>query len=112
VLPGFLEQSREVLEWFAEHGKGRALLSLMFQYAPLSSEGWGHRQKLRQGPQRTVSRREHERVLSWLEGLGIEDGFVQDPATGDEWLPDFRRRNPFPQGQAAPIWHYGSGYVD
>ena len=34
VLPGLLEQSREVLRWFARHLKDRALLSLMFQYTP------------------------------------------------------------------------------
>ena len=58
-----------------------------------------------------LSRREYEEVLSWLEELAIEDGFIQDPAKDDDWLPDFTRPNPFPQGQAVPIWHYQTGYV-
>ena len=112
VLPGLPAQSREVLEWFAEHGKGRALLSLMFQYTPVSSEGGELGRKPRHGPQRRVSRREYEQVLSWLEELGIEDGFVQEPAENDDWLPDFTRLNPFPLGQAVPVWHYQYGFVD
>ena len=106
VLPGFLEQSREVLEWFAEYEKGRAILSLMFQYTPLRV---GAKRDAVQ-PQRTVSRREYEQVLSWLEELGIDDGFVQEPAADDDWLPDFTRLNPFPEGQAIPVWHFESGY--
>jgi putative pyruvate formate lyase activating enzyme len=106
VLPGLLDQSREVLEWFAGHIRDRALLSLMFQYTPVSS-GRG-----KPSPQRTVKRREYERVLSWLEELGISRGYVQDPARSDDWLPDFARLNPFPAGQAVPVWHYQSGYVE
>ncbi len=106
VLPNLLASSREVLEWFAGQGRDRALLSLMFQYTPLRSGGEGDSEH----PQRTVSRREYEQVLSWLEELGIDDGFVQEPAAGDDWLPDFNQLNPFPQGQAVPIWHYESGY--
>jgi putative pyruvate formate lyase activating enzyme len=108
VLPALLDSSREVLEWFAEHGKGRALLSLMFQYTPLRSGA--ERDAIH--PQRTVNHREYERVLFWLEELGIEDGFVQDPASADDWLPDFTRLNPFPEGQAVPVWHYESGYLE
>jgi putative pyruvate formate lyase activating enzyme len=108
VLPGFLEQSREVLEWFAGQGRDRALLSLMFQYTPVRSGGEGDSEH----PQRTVSRREYEQVLSWLEELGIDEGFVQEPADNEDWLPDFARENPFPKGQAVPIWNYESGYVE
>jgi putative pyruvate formate lyase activating enzyme len=112
VLPGLLDQSREVLEWFAVQMQNLGLLSLMFQFTPVSLEGAGQGRKPQQGPQRRVSRREYEVVLTWLEELGIEDGFVQDPARSDDWLPDFTRLNPFPQGQAVPLWHYESGYVE
>jgi putative pyruvate formate lyase activating enzyme len=111
VLPGFLDQSRQVLEWFAGNLRDQALLSLMFQFTPMSSEGGGQGRRLQQSPQRRVGRREYEEVLSWLEELKIEDGFVQEPAPTDNWLPDFTRRNPFPEGQAVPLWHYQSGYV-
>jgi putative pyruvate formate lyase activating enzyme len=107
VIPGFLDQSRKVLWWFARQLRGRALLSLMFQYTPVRLAGV----TADSHPKRTIRTREYDRVLSWLEELGIDDGYVQDPATGDDWLPDFTRLNPFPRGQAVPIWHYDTGYV-
>jgi putative pyruvate formate lyase activating enzyme len=107
VLPGFLNQSREVLEWFARTLKDRALLSLMFQYTPVRLT----RADTNRHPNRTIGAREYDRVLSWLVELGIDDGYVQDPATGDEWLPDFTRPNPFPEGQAVPLWHCRFGYL-
>jgi len=107
VLPGLLDQSREVLEWFAGELRDRALLSLMFQYTPVLFD----RGKADGNPRRTVSLREHDQVLSWLEELGIDNGYVQDPAENDDWLPDFTRVNPFPKGQAVPIWHYQTGTV-
>lgn len=61
--------------------------------------------------ERTVNRRESRQVLSWLGELGIEDGFVQEPARNSDWLPDFTQAFPFPEGQAVPIWHYESGYI-
>ena len=105
VLPGLPDQSREVLDWFDRHAKGRALLSLMFQYTPVASareQAVGH-------PRRSVNRREYEQVLSRLDELGIDDGYVQDPAVSGDWLPDFTRPNPFPQDQAVPVWHYQNG---
>jgi len=106
VLPDLLEQTREVLCWFAAELKGRALLSLMFQFTPV------HRETEGMLARRTISVSEYEEVLSWLEELEIEEGFVQDPADSDEWLPDFTRLNPFPQDQAEPLWHYKCGYID
>jgi putative pyruvate formate lyase activating enzyme len=133
VLPGLLEQSREVLRCFARHLKDRALLSLMFQYAPTplgeggavvegihTLEGNGVKGR---GPEaggkrsrplhllRTVNRREYRQVLSWLEELGIEDGFLQEPVHNSDWLPDFTRENPFPEDQAVPVWHHESDYL-
>jgi putative pyruvate formate lyase activating enzyme len=98
VLPGFLEQSRRVLEWFSRKLKDRALLSLMLQYTPPRRRS--------AAPDRPVSRREYRRLLGWLEELDIEDGYIQEPACGPDWLPDFTRRNPFPPGQAVTVWHF------
>jgi putative pyruvate formate lyase activating enzyme len=57
-------------------------------------------------PVRRVSREEYLQVQGWLEELGIEQGFIQEPEPDSDWLPDFTRRNPFPPGQARPVWHY------
>ncbi|AEF82853.1 radical SAM protein [Leadbettera azotonutricia] len=98
ALPGCLEATREVLGWFAEHCKGRALLSLMTQYTPVGSG--------KNIPDRYVSETEYETMLGWLEEFGIEDGFCQELAAGSEWLPDFNKSNPFSSELSSPVWHW------
>jgi len=97
ILPGYLESTRSVLRWFAEHAKGSALLSLMTQYTPIPGRG-------DTAPQRYVAKEEYETVMKWLDEFGIEDGFCQELVTGNEWLPDFRRVNPFPSKLSVPVW--------
>jgi putative pyruvate formate lyase activating enzyme len=104
VLPGHLESTREVLRWFAEHGQGRALLSLMTQYTPPSGAG----ERAQAAPKRLVSKRDYEIVLGWLEEFGIEDGFYQEPPEVSGPMPDFTQENPFPPELAAPVWHFQS----
>jgi putative pyruvate formate lyase activating enzyme len=108
VLPGLLESTRQVLRWFAGSLNGRALLSVMFQYTPNS------RANLSAGPglsRRRLLTPEIRRVLGWLEELDVDDGYVQEVAEADSWLPDFGRTNPFPPGQAKPLWHWRDGEV-
>jgi putative pyruvate formate lyase activating enzyme len=102
VLPGRLESTRRVLHWFADHCRGRALLSLMTQYTPVDTAGPlpGH-----------VGRRDYERLVAWLDELGIEEGFCQEPSPGAARLPDFSRTNPFPPELALPVWSWRTGLV-
>jgi putative pyruvate formate lyase activating enzyme len=110
VIPGYLENTREVLRWFAENCKGRALLSLMTQYTPVQASG---KKENRRGedevtaiPARYISEEEYETVLSMLDEFGIDDGFCQELITGSDWLPDFTRPNPFSSELSVPVWHY------
>jgi len=98
VIPGFLENTRQVLAWFAEHCKGRALLSLMTQYTPVGTDATI--------PRRYVSEDEYTAVLSMLDEFGIDDGFCQELVKGSDWLPDFTRANPFSSELSVPVWHY------
>jgi putative pyruvate formate lyase activating enzyme len=108
VLPGYLEATREVIRWFADHGRGRALLSLMTQYTPIK----GMEAKGEDGPPgRFLNREEYERVCGWLEDFGIEEGFYQELAPDDEWLPDFNRVNPFSSKLSLPVWHWREGLI-
>jgi putative pyruvate formate lyase activating enzyme len=124
VLPGYLESTRRVLQWFAEHCQTRALLSLMTQYTPVSpgrpddhslppdhTEGGA--------PGRYVDQDEYGQILEWLEEYGIEEGFCQEPVSrtvpelvpDDGWLPDFNRTNPFSSELSEPIWHWREGFI-
>ncbi|MCL2410675.1 MAG: radical SAM protein [Treponema sp.] len=97
ILPGYLESTRSVLQWFADNAKGRAALSLMTQYTPIPG-------KEKNAPDRYVNKEEYETVIKWLEEFQIEDGFFQELLTSEEWLPDFRRANPFPSDILTPVW--------
>ncbi|MCL1991897.1 MAG: radical SAM protein [Spirochaetes bacterium] len=90
VLPGHLEASRRVLEWFARHAKGRAVLSLLTQYSP-------PRRAARNAagidlPRGRVSREDEVTLAQWLEELKIEDGFFQGRPLSSVRPSDLARR--------------------
>ena len=109
VIPGYLENTREVLHWFAENCKGRAQLSVMTQYTPVQAGGRKENRRVEEEtaiPSRYVSEEEYETVLSMLDEFGIDDGFCQELVTGSDWLPDFTRPNPFSSELSVPVWHW------
>ena len=104
VLPDCMGSTREVLQWFAEHCSGKALLSLMFQYTPVK--------KAENIPGRYITEKEYSMALRWLEEFGIEDGYCQELVPGNtDWLPDFRKPNPFPSDLSIPVWHWKNGFI-
>jgi putative pyruvate formate lyase activating enzyme len=100
VVPGGVEDTARVLSWFKENLEGRAMISLMFQYTPIP------RLRLEAPMDRMVSGEERDRVLAILDALSIEDGYVQEPETDAEWLPDFVAARPFPSGRSKVVWHF------
>jgi putative pyruvate formate lyase activating enzyme len=107
VIPGYLENTRDVLRWFAENCKGYALLSLMTQYTPVAGGGGKHVDEGAPAiPSRYVSSEEYDSVLSMLDEFEIDDGFCQELVTGSDWLPDFTRPNPFSSELSVPVWHW------
>ena len=109
VLPGFLENTYRVLEWFSRHLRYRAILSLMFQYTPLP-KGVVAPEEVKASSwvawDRGVSEDEYQRVLEYLEEFRIRDGFVQEYAPRDDLLPDFGKPAAFPKELATPLWSW------
>ncbi|NIZ40074.1 radical SAM protein [Entomospira entomophila] len=104
VIPGRLDITQQVLRWFNTHAKGKALLSLMTQYTPVSIPG-----EKRPTPQRHLTESEDAKLLNMLEELPIDDGFYQDLMIDNNWLPDFVHKNqPFHQNLARTIWHWNN----
>jgi len=101
ILPGYIDSTYSVLRWFAENAAGNALLSLMTQYTPIPGRN-------KPMPDRFLNKEEYETVLYFLKELGIEEGFCQELVTGSDWLPDFRRFNPFSSELSVPVWNYNS----
>jgi putative pyruvate formate lyase activating enzyme len=115
MLPGFMKSTADVLRWFSENARGKAVLSLMTQYTPVSApeSAFGPRAhgKYVRMPDRFINREEYEEALRLLEEFGIDDGFYQELETGSEWLPDFTRQNPFSSELSTPVWHWQSGFL-
>lgn len=85
ILPGQIDNSLGVLDWVAEHFRpGEILFSLMSQYTPMG------RAKTMPGFDRPISEVEYDAVLSYMELLGIEDGYTQDfQAASEEYVPQW-----------------------
>ena len=82
VLPGQVDNSLGVLDWLAETFRpGDILLSVMSQYTPMAELDQLHR---------TITEEEYDGVLSYMELLGLEDGFVQEFSSADEgYIPQW-----------------------
>ena len=85
VLPGYVDNSLGVLDWFAEHfPHGEVLFSLMSQYVPMGEAA------AMPPLDRRVTETEYDAVLSYMMLLGIDDGYTQDfSAASSEYTPDF-----------------------
>jgi putative pyruvate formate lyase activating enzyme len=110
VLPGYLESTKEVLRWFAEKARGRALLSVMMQYTPVRPAPPPRGSPRQGGLDRYVHTQEYEQVLAWLDAFAITEGFYQELVPDAGWLPDFSRAQPFSSELAQPVWHWQAGY--
>ncbi|RPJ06073.1 MAG: 4Fe-4S cluster-binding domain-containing protein [Spirochaetaceae bacterium] len=105
AIPGHLAQTRECLAWYVENLGDRAILSIMTQYIPLSCEN-----ESRSCIQGKITGNEYGQIQEFLEELGIENGYFQELAEDDQWIPDFKLTNPFPGNYATPVWHYSCGF--
>ena len=85
ILPGELDNTLGVLDWFAEtFPKGDVLFSLMSQYVPMG--------KAKELPPYNwkITEEEYDAAISYLEFLGIESGFTQDfTSATEDYIPDF-----------------------
>ena len=93
VLPGYLEASRAVLDFYNVHLRERALLSLMVQYIPPCPGA---------EPAGRLSESDYARLLDWLDELGIEEGFLQDLDAESPWIRTSPGRTRSRPASAAP----------
>ncbi len=89
VLPGHIEESIRVLEVIAEELSVGVNLSLMSQFHPAF--------QVRYHPvlNRPLRKDEYEIVVSAMERMGFRNGWVQDMDSFQNYLPDFRKADPF-----------------
>ena len=85
ILPGQIDNSLGVLDWVDERfSSGEILFSLMAQYTPMG------RAKSMAGMDRGITEEEYDAVLSYMDLLGITDGFTQDfQSATEEYIPSW-----------------------
>lgn len=85
VMPNGVEDTMDILTWIAENlPLDDILVSVMSQYTPFY--------KSADYPEinRRLTQEEYDRVLDWMECMGIEQGFVQELSSAkEEYTPDF-----------------------
>lgn len=84
ILPLGVSDSEKIVEWFAEHKKNGAYLSLMAQYTPFGN--------VENFPElkRKIMAREYERVYEKMLDCGITDYFVQEEESASEsFIPEW-----------------------
>jgi putative pyruvate formate lyase activating enzyme len=89
VLPGSVENSKNVLRFLAEELSPRLSVSLMSQYYPVP--GVEYIRPLN----RKVTRQEYQQVVEEMENLGFSRGWIQEHESSDHYRPDFHKENPF-----------------
>jgi putative pyruvate formate lyase activating enzyme len=89
VLPGHAEESRKVLQTIAREISPGVHLSLMSQYHPANAAK--HFPELN----RPIYKEEYDSVVEEMNRLGFRNGWVQDMDSHSNYLPDFRRNDPF-----------------
>ena len=83
VLPGYLDNTRRVLDWIAEtFAPGDVLVSLMSQYTPTAN--------MTGRLARRVTAAEYRAAVDYMRNCGITDGFVQErTSAGEAYTPAF-----------------------
>ena len=89
ILPGHVENSKEVLRFIAEELSPDVYISLMSQYWP--TERVANHPVLG----RCLRPEEYDEVIEEFETLGFHRGFVQELSSSDHYRPDFLKDHPF-----------------
>ena len=96
VFPGEIGSTADFLHYFADRYKDKFLLSLMFQFVnPYGGKSGKVSDK--------ISEKDYEYLADLTDRLEI-DGFIQECGDESYWVPDFNRKNPFPDEFATPVY--------
>ena len=83
-LPGYLEDSKDILDYLHANFKNDLYISIMNQYTPMVM--------VEKYPEinRKVTKKEYDELISYALMLGIKNAYTQEDETQDEsFIPDF-----------------------
>lgn len=84
ILPGRVEQSKQVLDWIRNNLPQDIRISLMAQYIPAGTA------KDTPPLNRRITQDEYDEVADYMLDLGFEEGYVQELSSADEvYVPPF-----------------------
>jgi putative pyruvate formate lyase activating enzyme len=91
ILPNGIAGSEDSLCWLAREVSPSVAVSIMSQYFP------AHKAKKGRYPElsRKIWPEEYAEVVRLIAKLGMENGWVQEMASAENYLPDFSQKNPF-----------------
>jgi putative pyruvate formate lyase activating enzyme len=89
VLPGHVENSRKVLQFIAHELSLKMNVSLMSQYYP--TPGVCNHPILK----RSLNQDEYDAVVEEMSILGLENGWIQELESRNNYRPDFEKDHPF-----------------
>ncbi len=84
ILPGCLEDSKNIIKYLYETYGNQIYISIMNQYTPLP--------QINGFPElnRKITEKEYEEVIDYALSLGVENGFIQEGETASEsFIPSF-----------------------
>jgi len=87
ILPNGISGSADSLEWLAENISRTVTVSIMAQYHP---SYLANRESVLS---RRISHDEYRQVVSMVERLGLENGWLQEMDASDYYLPNFERQS-------------------
>ena len=85
LLPGYLQNGKDVVKYLYENYGDSIYISLMNQYTPLP--------QVEEYPEinRRVTEEEYEELVDYAIELGVENGFIQEGDTAEEsFIPEFK----------------------
>lgn len=87
MLPGYLEDSKNIIRYLYETFKDHIYISIMSQYTPL--------QNVSAFPEinKKIDEKEYAELVDYAINLGVENGFIQEGETASEsFIPDFNNQ--------------------
>ena len=85
VLPGHVEESKNVIRYLYETYGDQIYLSIMNQYTPMPGIERGYPELGRK-----ITPQEYDEVVDYAIDIGVENGFIQDGETAEEsFIPEF-----------------------
>lgn len=85
VLPGYVRESRKVIQYLHKTYGNRIFISIMNQYTPMPGIELRYPELGRK-----ITEQEYDKVVNYAISIGVENGFIQEGETAEEsFIPPF-----------------------